>query len=286
MNLLIVTGMSGAGKTQAANTLEDLGFFCVDNIPPAIIPAFIELSKRKNSELEKLAIVTDVRGGESFDEIGEILNTLKNSNIDYKILFLDCEDKLLVRRFKENRRKHPLCEKENISLSEAVAAERQMLKKIRFASDYVIDTTNLTIAQLRQRISDTFLENAEKGMQIQCKSFGFKYGTDTDADIVIDVRCLPNPFYIEKLKNKTGLDSEVRDYVMSFDESKEFLNKILDFIDFSIPLYSKEGKSQLVISFGCTGGKHRSVTFAQLLYKHLLKNGFIASSLHRDIHKN
>lgn len=286
MNLLIVTGMSGAGKTQAANTLEDLGFFCVDNIPPAIIPAFIELSKRKNSELEKLAIVTDIRGGESFDEIDEILSTFKMSNIEYKILFLDCEDKLLVRRFKENRRRHPLCEKENYSLSEAVAAERQMLKKIRFASDYVIDTTNLSIAQLRQRISDTFLENAEKGMQIQCKSFGFKYGTDTDADIVIDVRCLPNPFYIEELKHKTGLDSEVRDYVMSFNESKEFLNKILDFIDYSIPLYSREGKSQLVISFGCTGGKHRSVTFVELLYKHLLKNGFIASSLHRDIHKN
>lgn len=285
MNLLIVTGMSGAGKTQAANTLEDLGFYCVDNIPPAIIPAFINLSARGNNELEKIAIVTDIRTGDMFAEIGNVLDKLKKDNVNYKILFLDCDDKVLVRRFKENRRKHPLCEKDNYSVSDAVKAEREMLKRLRFQSDYLIDTTNLSIAQLKKQLTEIFLNDAKNGMHIQCRSFGFKYGIDEDADIVLDVRCLPNPFYIESLKNKTGLDKEVRDYVMGFEESQKLFEKIKDFIDYSLPLYSKEGKSQLVISFGCTGGKHRSVTFAELIYKHLIENGYVASSLHRDIYK-
>ena len=285
MNLLIVTGMSGAGKSQAANALEDIGFYCVDNIPPAIIPAFVDLSARGNEELGRIAIVTDVRGGDMFSEITEVLENLKKNNVEYKILFLDATDEVLIRRYKENRRKHPLCDKYDISMSEAIAKERKMLSDIKHRSDYTIDTSLVSMAQLKSELSEIFLDGINVGLKIQCKSFGFKYGSDTEADIIIDVRCLPNPYYVEELKNKTGLQKEIQDYVMNSEESNEFLAKMIDFIDYSVPLYVKEGKSQLVISFGCTGGKHRSVTFAELLSKHLIESGYAVSTIHRDILK-
>ena len=285
MNLLIVTGMSGAGKSQTANVLEDIGFYCVDNIPPSIIPSFVELSNRGNSGLDEIAIVTDARGGDMFSEISDVLENLKKSDVKYKILFLDAADDVLVKRYKENRRKHPLCDKKDISLIEAVSEERKMLSRIRFMADYIIDTSRISSAQLKTQLTELFLENKDGGLKIICKSFGFKYGSDVEADIVYDVRCLPNPFYIEELRHKTGLDEEVSSYVMGFEESKVFADKIIDFIDYSVPLYIKEGKSQLVISVGCTGGKHRSVTFAEMLYRHLLQNGYHAVSVHRDIHK-
>lgn len=285
MNFLIVTGLSGAGKSQAANVLEDIGFYCVDNIPPAIIPAFVELSSRGNEELGRMAVVTDVRGGDMFSEISDVLENLKRNNVSYKILFLDASDEVLIRRYKENRRKHPLCDRNNLSLSEAVETERKLLSQIRFMADYVVDTSRISTAQLKEQLSDIFLGSGSVGLTIQCKSFGFKYGSDAEADIVIDVRCLPNPFYIEELKDKTGKNREVRDYILSFEESREFANKLIDFIDFSVPLYAKEGKSQLVIAIGCTGGKHRSVTFAELLFEHLSSNGYRVSTIHRDIFK-
>lgn len=284
MELIIVTGMSGAGKTQAAKQLEDMGFYCVDNIPPAIIPSFVELSDISGGELGKIAIVTDVRGGNMFSEISDVLKLLKEKNVSYKILFLDAADEVVIRRYKENRRKHPLLSGK-MSLGDAVEAERRMLSKIHLSADYVIDTSYISIAQLKEKLSAIFLENFGDALKIQCKSFGFKYGADTEADVVFDVRCLPNPFYIEELKLKTGLDKEVRDYVMDSEGSRGFLKKITDFIDFAVPLYAKEGKSQLTIAFGCTGGKHRSVTFAELLTEHLKEQNYDCISVHRDIQK-
>ncbi len=284
MNLLIVTGMSGAGKSLAANALEDMGYFCVDNIPPAIIPVLVEFSARGGEGLQKMAIVTDIRGGEMFNEITDVLHKLKENNVDYKILFLDAEDKVLVRRYKENRRKHPLCDK-GLSVSEAVKSERKTLKDIREKADFTLDTSLISVSQLKNQLADIFLSDDNDGLKILCKSFGFKYGSDADADLVFDVRCLPNPYYIEELKEKTGLDESVSDYVMGFSESQEFASKIKDFLDFSVPLYLKEGKSQLIIAFGCTGGKHRSVTFAELTARHLKDKGFDVSTFHRDIKK-
>ena len=284
MELIIVTGMSGAGKTQAAKQLEDMGFYCVDNVPPAIIPSFVELSNKSGGELNRIAIVTDVRGGAMFSDILEVLELLSESNVSFKILFLDAKDEIVIRRYKENRRKHPL-QKDEMSLSEAVSRERELLSKIHFKADYVIDTSYISIAQLKEKLSGIFLDNAKDALKIQCKSFGFKYGSDSEADLVFDVRCLPNPFYIDDLKHKTGLKSEVREYVMNSDESAEFLSKIIDFIDCAVPLYAKEGKSQLTIAFGCTGGKHRSVTFAELLTEHLKEQKYDCVSVHRDIQK-
>lgn len=285
MELLIVTGLSGAGKSQAADALEDMGFYCVDNIPPAIIPSFVDLSSKSGDELNKLAVVTDARGGDLFSNIPEVLDNLKLKEINYKILFLDASDEVLIRRYKENRRKHPLISEEKVSLSEAVKKEREMLGKIRTIADYVVDTSYISNSQLKEKLTGIFSENGQNVLKIQTKSFGFKYGADTEADLVIDVRCLPNPFYIDSLKHKTGLDQDVRDYVMQTNESKEFYEKLVNFIDFSMPLYVKEGKSQLVIAFGCTGGKHRSVTFAELLAKHLKSHGYDCQTMHRDIKK-
>lgn len=285
MELLIVTGMSGAGKSQAANALEDIGFYCVDNIPPAIIPSFVELSARSGDLLNKMAIVTDMRGGALFSEINGVLENLKINSVDYKILFLDAADDVLVRRYKENRRKHPLAGDGEMSVSAAISKERELLKEIRYSADYVVDTSRISIAQLKVQLSNIFFGSVSNVLKIQCKSFGFKYGADTEADLVVDVRCLPNPFYIEELKEKTGLDKEVRDYVMSGEDSKKFLDRLLSFIDCSVPMYAKEGKSQLVISIGCTGGKHRSVTFAELIGEHLRAANYNCSINHRDIYK-
>ena len=285
MQLVIVTGLSGAGKSQAANALEDMGYYCVDNIPPAIIPSFVELSKRQTEGLSKLAVVTDIRGGSMFGEIEKVLADLKKSGIEYKILFLDASDDVLVRRYKENRRKHPLCDTQGVSLSDAVRLEREKLSKIHAAADFDIDTSLISNAQLKAILTETFMKSAEHGMRILCKSFGFKYGIDADADNVFDVRCLPNPYYVEELKEKTGLDSAVSEYVMDSADSRAFAQSVISFCNFSIPLYIKEGKSQLVISFGCTGGKHRSVTFAELLGKHLKDKEYNVSVLHRDINK-
>lgn len=285
MELLIVTGMSGAGKSQAANALEDIGFYCVDNIPPAIIPSLVELSSKSGGSLNKMAIVTDVRGGELFYEIVDVLNGLKNNNVNYKILFLDSSSDILVRRYKENRRNHPLADGSSISVAEAVAKERELLKIIRSMADYVVDTSYISISQLKGQLSSIFCGNVGNALKIMCKSFGFKYGVDTEADLVFDVRCLPNPYYIDNLRNKTGLDEEVRDYVMNSDESKAFFEKLLSFIDCAVPLYAKEGKSRLVIAIGCTGGKHRSITFAELIGERLKSQNYNCSISHRDINK-
>jgi len=284
MELLIVTGMSGAGKSQAANALEDMGYYCVDNVPPAIIPSFVDLSDR-NGSLSKIAIVTDARGGDMFSDINDVLKGFNAREVDYKILFLDSSDEVLIRRYKEHRRKHPVAGNTSMSLAEAVTKERVMLGKIRAIADYVIDTSYISISQLKVKLSDIFFGSVSNVLKIQCKSFGFKYGADTEADLVIDVRCLPNPFYIDELKEKTGTEKAVQDYVLDSADSREFLEKLTDFINCSVPLYAKEGKSQLVIAFGCTGGKHRSVTFAELISAHLKEKKFNCITAHRDIQK-
>ena len=214
MEFLIVTGLSGAGKSRAVNALEDIGFFCADNIPPKIIPTFYELSQQAKGALSHVAVVTDVRGGDMFSSLIETLNTMIKENKDYKILFLDAKDYILVNRFKETRRKHPLAENCLGSLEQAVKLERDVLKPVKERADYIIDTSFLSPAQLKERISSLFLGDASDALMIHCVSFGFKYGIPQESDLVFDVRCLPNPFYIEKLKGLTGLDEPVRDYVM------------------------------------------------------------------------
>ena len=285
MNLLIVTGMSGAGKSQAASALEDIGFYCVDNIPPSIIPAFVDLSKRGNDTLKKLAVVTDVRGGVMFSEISDVLVNLRKNEVNYKILFLDATDEVLIRRYQENRRKHPLIEGSNLSVTAAVKKERELLEKIHETADFVIDTSQTSIAQLKSQLSSIFAGDVGDVMKLQTRSFGFKYGLDSEADLVFDVRCLPNPFYDEALKHKTGIDLAVRDFVLKEEESRIFLDRLLSFLDCAVPLYMKEGKSRLTIAIGCTGGKHRSVTFAEEICDHLKKAGYNVNANHRDIYK-
>lgn len=285
MELVIVTGMSGAGKTVAANALEDIGFYCIDNMPPSLIRPVAELSKRGQAGLGKVAIVTDIRGGKMFDELLPTLNEMRTQGIAYKLLFLDASDEKLVTRYKETRRRHPMLESMETSVSAAVSRERAMMTPLKEAADYIIDTTTMSTSGFKQRIVDLFLGDINKGLTIQCMSFGFKYGCVSEADIVFDVRCLKNPFYVDGLRAHTGLDDEVKNFVLDLPETKELTERLLALIDYSVPLYCKEGKSQLVIAIGCTGGKHRSVVFAELIKNHLVKNNYRAVVSHRDIGK-
>ncbi len=286
MDFVIVTGMSGAGKSRAVDALEDIGFYCIDNMPPKLISKFAEICLQSDGKISRVAIVTDVRGGELFQGLFDELDHLKDQEFSYKLMFLDASDAVLMRRYKETRRRHPLLDVVHGSIENALKSERLLLKPARERADYIIDTTHLSAAQLKERISNIFLDNVMTGMLINCTSFGFKYGPATEADLVFDVRCLPNPFYVDELKKQTGLDQPIRDYVMKWPQSIELLNKIVDLVDFLIPYYLDEGKSQLVIAFGCTGGKHRSVTFAEYLYKHLSDKGHKVTVNHRDILKN
>lgn len=285
MNFLIVTGMSGSGKSGAVNVLEDIGYYCIDNIPPQLIPKFAEICIN-NGQMQKVAIVTDIRGGELFFELDEGLNYLKSNNLDTSILFLDAGDEVLIKRYKETRRRHPLDEQSHGSLQKAINTEREVLASVREHADYYIDTSELSMGQLKETVYSLFLDNPNESMVVKVMSFGFKYGVSREADLVFDVRCLPNPFYIPELKQHTGLESCVRDYVLSFEQSQTLVKKLEDMLDFLIPLYIHEGKSQLVIAFGCTGGKHRSVTFAETIYKHLVDRNMRCRISHRDINKD
>lgn len=285
MEFLIITGLSGAGKSRAIDALEDIGFYCVDNIPPKLIIAFYEMSNQAKGSLSRVAVVTDIRGGDMFSSLFETLDQMNNENKQYKILFLDANDYVLMNRFKETRRKHPLVENCLGSLEQAVKLERDVLKPVRERADYIIDTSYLSPAQLKERISSLFLGDSSDALMIHCVSFGFKYGIPAEADLVFDVRCLPNPYYVEELRNLTGLDEPVRSYVMKWEQTQGFIERFLSLIDYMIPLYCNEGKSQLVIAIGCTGGHHRSVALAQLLFNHLLEQNMRTSVNHRDIQK-
>ena len=285
MIFVIVSGLSGAGKSQAMHALEDIGFYCVDNMPPKLLPKFAELCLQSQEKLSKVAMVVDVRGGNQFKDLFANLDELQAHGGEYKILFLECDDSVLARRYKETRRQHPLSYKTDGSVRGAITLEREMLKEVRSRTDYLIDTTHLSTSQLKKRIDDLFLEDAAEGMVVECMSFGFKYGYPAEADLVFDVRCFPNPFYVPELKTLTGMDAPVRDFVLSHEETTGFLTRLYDMIDYLLPLYRGEGKSQLVIAIGCTGGKHRSVTIAESLALHIETGGGRVRVNHRDIQK-
>ncbi|WP_312644458.1 RNase adapter RapZ [Hydrogenoanaerobacterium sp.] len=285
MEFLIVTGMSGAGKSGAANVLEDMGYYCVDNIPPALIAKFSEVCMQSGGKINKVAMVVDSRGGDLFGGLFESLEELKMNNNHYRILFLDCDDDVLITRYKETRRKHPLCESGTSSIEEAIHLERELLMPAKLKASYVIDTSLLTAAQLRDKIFDIFEQGDNTRLLINCMSFGFKYGLPSEADLVFDVRCLPNPFYIEQLKHQTGKDQPVEDYVLQFEQSRTLLAKLSDLLEYLVPLYVEEGKTQLMIAIGCTGGKHRSVVFTEKLGKFLADKGYRVVRNHRDMLK-
>lgn len=277
--------MSGAGKSAAVKVFEDLGYNCVDNMPPILIPKFIEVCSNASAKFKKLALVIDARTGELFDDLLGELKNLKNSNIDIKILFLEASNDVLIKRYKETRRRHPLMDKVVGSLVEAVNMERTMLGVVKELSDYVVDTSYLSSKNLRDQLINKFSNN-ESSMRITVFSFGQKYGPQNDVDMQFDVRCLPNPYYVEELKSRTGLDKDVYDYVFSFNSAKEYFKKIEQMIVSLLPQFEYEGKSNLNIAFCCTGGKHRSVSFAKKLGGDLADMGYAISIVHRDIEKN
>ena len=283
MRFVVVTGMSGGGKSTALKMLEDAGFYCVDNLPASLIEKFVELIATPGSEITKVALGLDVRAGESFKEVTSILQKEKEAGYDFEILFMDASDNALVKRYKETRRVHPLASGGRVE--EGIRRERDLLSGIKTQADYVIDTSNLLTRELKEELDRIFIKNEEyNSLMITLLSFGFKYGIPADADLVFDVRFLPNPFYIDELKQKTGNDKEVRDYVMQFEESRTFLDKLTDMLQFLIPNYVKEGKYQLVVAVGCTGGQHRSVTLANELYDRMKDQGGYGIKLfHREV---
>ena len=285
MEILIVTGMSGAGKTHAANTLEDLGYYCVDNMPAVMISEFVNIYKRVPDKTQAVAFVIDVRGESEFQTLIEKIESLKTEN-NCKIIFLDCADDVIIARQKEARRNNPLMTSKNLPIREAITQEREILVEIKQKADYVIDTTNTNIHQLAVRVREIVKNSAESRFSVNCMSFGFKYGVPSEADLVFDVRCFPNPFYIESMRKKTGLDTDVSDFVLSHRETLEFIKKLKDIAAYMLPLYVREGRANLIIAIGCTGGKHRSVCISEILRKHLLENNYNATSVHRDISKN
>ncbi len=287
MEFVIVTGISGAGKTSALHILEDIGFYCVDNIPPALLTTFYELCEKSSDErMKRAAVVLDIRMGNSFEDFATAVNKLRKDDHKYKVLFLDASNDVILRRFRATRRKHPLFPDSSLyTIEEAVAIERELLGKLRMTSDYLIDTTFLSSGQLKERIAALFMGGDISSLSVTCMSFGFKYGVPTEADLMFDVRCLPNPFYIEELKYQTGLDEPVREYVMKWKQTQAVLEKMMDFVDYTLPLYKDEGKSQLLIAIGCTGGKHRSVALTQALYNHLSERKNKVTVHHRDIEK-
>ncbi len=285
MRFVIVTGMSGSGKRTAMKMLEDVGFYCVDNLPVALIEKFVELITTPTTEVSKVALGLDVRADQSFGGVHSILEQLKSNGYLFEILFLEAGDDVLLKRYKETRRLHPLSPEGRVQ--EGIQREREILKEIREKADYIIDTSQLLTRELKEEIDDIFVRNKEyNSLIVSILSFGFKKGIPADADLVFDVRFLPNPFYVDELKHKTGNDSEVQNYVMAFPEAGAFLQKLTDMLDFLIPNYVKEGKHQLVIGIGCTGGKHRTVTLANALYAGMKDRGTYGVKLyHRDIEK-
>ncbi|MDR0405965.1 MAG: RNase adapter RapZ [Clostridiales bacterium] len=284
MRFVIITGLSGAGKSQAVNFLEDAGYYCVDNMPPSLIPKFAELCFSGQGKLSRVALVCDIRGGDMFGQLSESLRELREIGFNYEVLFLDAGDNVLIKRYKETRRKHPLSSDDR--LPEAIARERQLLGDIKKSATHTVDTSFTTRQELKNTLLEIFSEKGEnQSMVINALSFGFKYGIPLDADLVFDVRFLPNPFYIPELKEKNGLDADVSAYIMSFPQSEEFKTRLFDLLDFLLPHYMEEGKSQVVIAIGCTGGKHRSVTFAQMLAEYLKTRKYKAYSVHRDYNR-
>ena len=282
--IIIVTGMSGSGKTQACRYLEDLGYFCVDNLPPVFIPKFVELCTHAAGHFNRMVFVVDTRSREFFDDLVQVLDDMDKANLDYEMLFMDAGDDVIIRRYKETRRRHPMAPSTRIS--DGVFKERKRLEGVRSKATYVIDTSNLSKVELREKIHRLFGTGDGDGMNIAVLSFGFKFGMPLDADMVLDVRFLPNPFYIQELRHKSGSVPEVAAYIEEKPVTQEYLKRLDSFVDFLVPQYVREGKSQLVIAVGCTGGMHRSVFVARHIYDLLAKKGYTVNLEHRDLMKN
>ncbi|MCX7781188.1 MAG: RNase adapter RapZ [Negativicutes bacterium] len=283
--LVIITGMSGAGKTQVVRTMEDLGYFCVDNLPPMLIPKFAELCAQSAGKVNRIALVVDIRGGEFFDALIQVLEDMEKQGYLYEILFLEASDETLIRRYKETRRRHPMSPHGRIS--EGIIRERDRLEHIRGRATHIIDTSDLYTNQLREKIVALFAsEREDTRINITVVSFGFKYGIPLDADMVFDVRFLPNPYYVESLRRKSGEVPEVSEYIWKWPVTQQFMERLTGLIDFLVPNYIKEGKSQLIIAIGCTGGLHRSVFVANKIYEGLKINGYKVNVEHRDIKHN
>ena len=284
IEIVIITGMSGAGKTVAVQSFEDLGYFCVDNLPPALLPKFIDLIEGASGKMNKVALVMDLRGQRFFDHLFEAVDQLSNGHTKptVQILFLESKDNKLVQRYKESRRTHPLA-KNGLPL-EGIRLEREMLEELKGRAQLIIDTTELKPIELRERLIRRFSSDARQSFSVQLQSFGFKYGIPIDADLVFDVRFLPNPHYVEHMRPQTGLDEEVSSYVLKWSETQQFVEKLTDLLNFMLPQYKREGKSQVVIGIGCTGGQHRSVTLVEYFAKEF-KADYEVHATHRDIAK-
>ena len=281
MNFLIVTGLSGAGKSMAVNALEDIGFFCIDNIPVALLPRIVDFALQGENQLNRVAVVMDVRGVRSIEKLQEALADLDEKKIDYDILFLDANDAAIQRRYKETRRRHPLMDK-GVSMTAAIEKERTMLSALRNRADFVVDTTGLSAAGLRERLLALFSTETGAAFEVIVQSFGFKYGIPPESDLVFDVRFLPNPYYEMSLRERNGTDPEVRDYVFQGGTADVLMRHLTTLIDFLLPRYMAEGKANLIISIGCTGGKHRSVAIAEALSEHLRGREYGVVTMHRD----
>lgn len=287
MEFVIISGMSGAGKTSALHVLEDIGYYCVDNIPSSLLQTLYNLCRSSSDEgMKRVAVVVDVRGNENYKQMVAEIEEFKNENNGVKLLFLDAKTDVLILRYKETRRKHPLAYRLNGgSVSEAVELEKQLLSSVEKLADFLINTTTMSNKQLRERVMSMFMEDTSQGITLTFMSYGFKYGIPLEADVIFDVRCLPNPFYIPELKPLTGMNREVFDYVTDSEDTEGFVRHSLGLLDFAVPLYLKEGKSELVVGIGCTGGKHRSVTVARIFENHFRELGYRCVIQHRDIEK-
>ncbi|MDI3257852.1 MAG: RNase adapter RapZ [Kyrpidia sp.] len=284
LQLVIITGLSGAGKTVAVQSLEDMGYFCVDNLPPALIPKFAELMRQSEGKVSRLALVCDIRGGAWFSHLLMALKDLQEQyGVKYQILFLEARDEILVRRYKATRRRHPLAQGNRIL--EGIAKERKLLEEIRDRADWIVDTSTLKPAELKEKIAAHFSGSDLSRLTLHLVSFGFKYGVPIDADMVFDVRFLPNPYYLDTLRPLTGMDLDVYEYVMKWPAAKMFADKLVDMLDFLLPQYGKEGRSQLVVAVGCTGGQHRSVAVVEMLRQHYQHREKV-HVYHRDIHRD
>lgn len=287
MEFVIISGMSGAGKTSALHIMEDIGYYCVDNIPTSLLQTLYKLCKDSSDRaMKRVAVVVDVRGNGDYEVMYDDLENFKKNNEGVSILYIDAKVDSLIVRYKETRRRHPLTERlKDGSVAAAVKEEQRLLVPVKTLADYSIDTTFMSIKQLRERIISMFLENSSNSIMITFMSFGFKYGIPLESDLIIDVRCLPNPFYIAELKEHTGLEKCIQDYMLDSEETQEFVKRLIDWLDYSLPLYLKEGKSELVVGIGCTGGKHRSVTIAELLDNYFMEKGYKCIVQHRDVKK-
>ncbi len=283
MHVLIITGLSGAGKTQTVNCLEDLDYYCVDNMPPALLGKFIELSLQSEGKVDKVALVIDVRGGDFFHNLSQSLHEMEENQLAYEILFLEASDEVLVRRFKESRRRHPLAPQDR--LLDAIKMERSILEELRGRANLVLDTSETTPRQFKEKLTELYSESLTGSFSVNVVSFGYKRGIPLDCDIMMDVRFLPNPYYDPQMSKQTGKDQEVIDYVMNSPITKSFVRRFLNLLKFLIPYYIKEGKTNLVIAIGCTGGQHRSVVLADYVGRQLSKQEYNVIVRHRDVAK-